>query len=92
MSTALQRMGVDPHAQRANRFFANKEHERLFGIKYFILKRAIRDLEAAATPKHVQALQEAVNGSDLEIEGMDPKTKEYLAIFCQKQGVACPGT
>src|SRR6185369_8838207 len=30
MGKALQRMGVDPHAERPHRFFANKEHEALF--------------------------------------------------------------
>jgi hypothetical protein len=88
LSTALQRMGVDnPHAQRSARFFANKEHERLFGKKYPTLMSAIRNLELSPTDQNVEVLKRAVNTSANLIRAMDRATKDYFYTFCWQRNV-----
>jgi hypothetical protein len=88
MSTALQRMGVaDPHSQRPDRFFANKEHEKLFEKQYPALKSAVRSLEGSGSQQNVKALREAVIGSAGSVSMMDAATQNYFYSFCQQRNV-----
>jgi len=88
LSSALQTMGVaDPHAQRPDRFFANKEHEKLFEKQYPGLKQAIRDLEGSGNQRNVKGLQDAVIGSASLIAMMDLATQSYFYSFCQQRKV-----
>ncbi len=88
LSTALQRMGVaNPHAQRPDRFFANKEHEKVFEKKYLTLKPAIRNLEESGNQQNVRALREAVIAGASLIGTMDTATQSYFYAFCQQMNV-----
>jgi len=88
LSTVLERSGVaDAHAQRPGRFFANKEHEKLFEKKYPILKAAIRNLEGSGNQQNAAALQHAVNDSAILVSAMDPATRSYFDAFCQQRNV-----
>ncbi len=88
LSTALGRMGDDPaHAQRPNRFFANKEHEKLFGQQYPAFFGGVRSLERSGEPQSVNALRRAISESAQEYNAMNPATQSYFYAFCKKRGV-----
>ena len=88
MNTALTRMGVnDPHAGRPNRFFANKEHQKLFAQQYPQLIREVLDLEKSGEEKNVMALRAAIAGAQGQYGSMNPETKEYFNAYCKQRHV-----
>lgn len=89
MNEALTLMGLgDPHAQRANRFFANKEHQKLFAKQHPHYIREVLNLERSSDPQSVQALQRAIaNTTDHYNFQMTAATKTYFYAYCQKRGV-----
>jgi hypothetical protein len=87
LNTALQRMKIDPHAQRPNRFFANREHEKLFQRLYPTLKDEVEALEKGATPQSVIALQTKIANANSIYNGMSPDTKAYFYAFCKDRQV-----
>ena len=88
LSEALKDMGVaDPSAQRPERFFANKEHEKVFEKMYPSLKPAIANLERSGNRQNVKALRDAAIASANSIATMDPATQSYFYAFCQQRNV-----
>lgn len=88
LSQALERMGVaDPHAQRPVRFFANKEHEKVFEKRYPTLKPAIRNLEGSGSQQNVKALRDAVIANATSFTMMDWATQAYFSLYCDQMKV-----
>jgi hypothetical protein len=88
MSQALGSMGVfEPHAQRPIRFFANKEHEKLFEKRYPTLKPAIRNLEGSGSQQNVKALRDAVIANANAFTMMDWMTQTYFSVYCERAKV-----
>ena len=89
MNAALTLMGLsDPHSQRTNRFFANKEHEKLFAKQHHHYVREVLNLERSSDPQNVAALQRAIaNTTDHYNHHMNAATKTYFYAYCQKRGV-----
>jgi len=89
MNAALTLMGLsNPHSQRANRFFANKEHEKLFANQHHHYVREVLNLERSSDPQSVAALQRAIaSTTDHYNNHMTGATKTYFYGYCQKRGV-----
>jgi hypothetical protein len=88
MSQALGSMGVfEPHAQRPVRFFANKEHEKLFEKRYPTIKHAIRNLEGSGSQQNVKALRDAVIANANAFTMMDWMTQTYFSVYCERAKV-----
>ncbi len=88
MNAALTRMGVDdPHAGRPNRFFANKEHQKLFAQQYPIFIREVLNLEKSGDERNVTALREAIAGAPGQYNAMIPATQAYFYAYCKQRHV-----
>jgi hypothetical protein len=88
LSAAIGRMAGDTaHAQRTNRFFANKEHEKLFGQRYPRFVGPIQGLERSGNPQSVAALRSAIAESAQEYNAMPSATQAYFYGFCRKRKV-----
>lgn len=88
LNTALTRMGVsDPHAGRPNRFFANKEHQKLFAQQHPIFIREVLNLEKSGEEKNVMALRTAIAEAPGQYNGMNPATQSYFYAYCKQRHV-----
>jgi hypothetical protein len=88
MNAALDKMGVkDPHAGRTNRFFANKEHQKLFKQQHPAFINQLENLEKSGADKDIVALQEAIAGAQNPYVMMNPATKAYFDAYCKERRV-----
>ena len=94
MSDALRRMrpagpAETPHATRANRFFANQQHEKLFVNAYPLISNEVKGLERSGDIANVQAMEAALQ--HFSLGSFSAAERDYFQAFCRARFVIMPG-
>lgn len=90
LGEAVERMtGDKAHALRSNRFFANQQHEKLFGKTYPQISQEVKNLEEAGDFANVKAMEVALQ--HFSLHSLSGAAKDYFLAFCRARFVILPG-